>query len=71
MGLAPGFSNSPVKIRISTMRKWDWERGATAVEYGLFVAFIAAAVILGVTALGIGTKGLFTPVTDFLANFHP
>lgn len=52
------------------MRKWDWERGATAVEYGLFVAFIAAVVIFGVAALGISTKGLFTPVTDFFATFH-
>lgn len=53
------------------MRKWNWERGATAVEYGIFVAFIAAVVITGVTALGITTKGLFTPVTDFFSTFTP
>lgn len=53
------------------MKKWNWERGATAVEYGIFVAFIAAVVIVGVTALGISTKGLFTPVTTFFATFSP
>ena len=50
---------------------WEQERGATAVEYGIFVAFIATVIIAGVTALGTGTIGLFQPVADFFANFHP
>jgi pilus assembly protein Flp/PilA len=53
------------------VKKWNSERGATAVEYGIFVAFIAAVVIVGVTALGISTQGLFTPVTTFFATFSP
>lgn len=44
------------------------ERGATAVEYGLFVAFIAAVIIIAVSALGASTIGLFQPAADFFAN---
>lgn len=44
------------------------ERGATAVEYGLFVALVAAVIIGGVTALGQSTIGLFTPVSNFFAS---
>lgn len=51
------------------MNTWNWERGATAVEYGIFVAFIAAVVISGVAALGIGTQGLFSTVPSSI--FHP
>ena len=36
------------------------DRGATAVEYGLRVAFIAIAIIAGVTAFGISVSKLFT-----------
>jgi Flp pilus assembly pilin Flp len=54
------------------MTKRNWERGATAVEYGIFVAFIAAVVVTGVTTLGIATRDvLFAPVVNFLTNFHP
>jgi len=35
------------------------EKGATAVEYGLLVAFIAGVIILAVTALGLDVQGLF------------
>jgi len=42
------------------------ERGATAVEYGLMVALIAAAIVLTVTALGGALNGLFTTVTGSL-----
>lgn len=34
------------------MRIYDRERGATATEYALLVAFIALAIIVGVTAFG-------------------
>ena len=37
----------------------DDERGATAVEYGLMVAFIAIAIIGGVTLFGLGVSDLF------------
>ena len=36
------------------------ERGASAVEYGLLVAAIAAVIILVIFALGDNIKGLFT-----------
>ena len=39
------------------------ERGATAVEYGLMVSFIAIAIIIAVTAFGSSVKGLFVLVT--------
>jgi pilus assembly protein Flp/PilA len=35
------------------------DEGATAVEYGLMVALIAAAIVLTVTALGGGLNNLF------------
>ena len=44
------------------------ERGATAVEYGLFVAFIAAVIVVSVTALGASTIKLFEPVSTFFAS---
>lgn len=39
------------------------DRGATAVEYALMLAFIAAVVIAGVTLLGQGTDSGFKKVT--------
>ena len=38
------------------------QEGATAVEYGLLVALIAIAIIIGVTLLGTQLNGLFTRV---------
>ena len=35
------------------------ERGATAVEYGLMVAFIAIAIIVAVTAFAVAVNNLF------------
>lgn len=43
------------------------EEGATAVEYGVMVALIAAAIILTVTALGGGLNTLFTSVKNTIA----
>ena len=37
--------------------------GATAVEYALMLAFIAAVIIAGVTILGQGTDAGFSKVT--------
>ena len=42
---------------------WNDEAGATAVEYGLMVALIAAAIVISVTALGVKLDGLFTSIT--------
>lgn len=38
------------------------DRGATAVEYGLMVALIAAAIIVAVTLLGGSIRDIFTNV---------
>ena len=40
------------------------ERGATAVEYGLMVALIAAVIVLAVTALGTQINTAFEFVVD-------
>jgi len=53
------------RIQAQLMELKD-DRGATAVEYGLMVALIAAAIIATVTALGVGLNGLFTTVTGAL-----
>ncbi|EWS99693.1 pilus assembly protein [Intrasporangium oryzae NRRL B-24470] len=39
------------------------EKGATAVEYGLLVAFIAAVIIGAVTAIGGTLNGIFTGIS--------
>ena len=38
----------------------DEEKGATATEYALLVAFIAFAIIIGVTAFGGALSGYFS-----------
>ena len=50
--------------RLAGMRNED---GATAAEYGLFVALIAAVIIAAVTLLGTQIEDAFTVVTDALA----
>ncbi len=42
------------------------EKGATAVEYGIMVALIAAVIIAVVTALGIEVQAAFQSVVDAL-----
>ncbi len=40
------------------------DRGATAVEYGLMVALIAAVIIVAVTLLGDNISSIFTSVAN-------
>ena len=47
------------------------EEGATAVEYGLMVALIAAVVITGATALGVSTDAVFMAVASEVADVTP
>jgi pilus assembly protein Flp/PilA len=54
------MKNLPAKIVGSIVAKK--ERGATAVEYGIMVALIAAVIITVVTALGGNLTSLFTRV---------
>jgi pilus assembly protein Flp/PilA len=42
------------------------ERGATAVEYGLMVALIAAVIIIAVAAIGTNLNTVFTNVGNAL-----
>lgn len=44
------------------------EDGATAVEYGLMVALIAAVIIGAVTLIGTNLEGLFTSVGNTLTT---
>lgn len=43
------------------------DRGATAVEYGLMVGFIAVVIVVSVKAFGGAVQALF----DFIVNAHP
>ena len=54
------MKNLPAKIVGSIVAKK--ERGATAVEYGIMVALIAAVIIVVVTTLGGNLTALFTRV---------
>jgi pilus assembly protein Flp/PilA len=42
-------------------------KGATAVEYGLLVALIAAVIIAAVTLFGTTLSGVFTNITSKIA----
>lgn len=44
------------------------ERGATAVEYGIMVALIAAVIILAVKTIGKDTNAAFTKVGNELPD---
>ncbi|MEG9227002.1 Flp family type IVb pilin [Aeromicrobium sp. Sec7.5] len=52
---------------VATAPKRD-EKGATAVEYGLLVALIAAAIIIAVTAFGTNIATIFNNVTGRVGN---
>ena len=51
------------KIQLGLLRSREEDFGATAVEYALMLAFIAAVVIAGVTILGQSTDAGFKTVT--------
>ena len=44
------------------------ERGATAVEYAILVAMIAAVIVTAVTYFGTQVLALFVPVSDFFRS---
>jgi pilus assembly protein Flp/PilA len=43
------------------------EEGATAVEYGIMVALIAAVIIIAVQTLGTNTRDAFNDVNNVIA----
>jgi pilus assembly protein Flp/PilA len=46
------------------------ERGATATEYGLLVAFIALAIIVGVTAFGNALNKFFGDIATAVGGWN-
>ena len=52
-----------VKFQTTMFHARTAERGATAVEYGLMVALIAAVIVVAVGLLGTKLTQLFTDVT--------
>ncbi len=54
---------------LTTISKlWKDEEGATAVEYGLMVAAIAAVIVIVVFALGNKVNAAFTTVDTAIGN---
>jgi pilus assembly protein Flp/PilA len=56
---------------ITTLQTWyaarvDDERGATAVEYGMLVALIAAVIVVVVATLGTQINSAFTTISNKL-----
>ena len=47
----------------------DEEKGATATEYALLVAFIAFAIIVGVTLFGSALSGYFSKLSTTVGNW--
>ena len=60
------LKRSSSDIDDSLRKFWHDERGATAVEYGLFVAAIAAVIVAIVVALGDKINAAFTNVNSKL-----
>ena len=44
------------------------EKGATAVEYGMIVALIAAVIVLIVTQLGLDVRGAFDTIENAIGG---
>ncbi|MFN3170182.1 MAG: Flp family type IVb pilin [Hyphomicrobiales bacterium] len=42
------------------------ESGATALEYGLIIAGVSAAILLGLEQAGTGLEGILTTISDAL-----
>jgi len=57
-----------IALQIRARQAFARDHGATAVEYGLMVALIAAAIVGTVTALGGQLNTLYTSITGTLAT---
>jgi pilus assembly protein Flp/PilA len=57
-----------LRIMIDAQRAKMDERGASAVEYGLLIAGIAALIVLAVFALGPTIKEAFTDTCDAITS---
>jgi pilus assembly protein Flp/PilA len=50
---------------------WKDEEGATAVEYGLMVALIAAVIIVAVTLIGTNLNVIFNKIANAIVKAAP
>ncbi len=53
-----------IAIRTMLRRLGADRRGATAIEYGLLVGLIAVAIMGGLSALGGGSNGMWTKLSN-------
>ena len=53
-------------LHVRVLQAMDRDRGATAVEYGLIVALIAAVIVAIVATLGTQIRTAFTTVSNSL-----
>jgi pilus assembly protein Flp/PilA len=60
-----------VAMHMRVMQFEDRERGATATEYALLVAFIAIAIVGAVTAFGTALGGFFTTLGTTVTGWAP
>jgi pilus assembly protein Flp/PilA len=56
-----------VQSRLGQVDRQD--RGATATEYGLLVAFIALAIVVGITLFGSALNSFFTDLATSVGLF--
>ncbi|MDQ1654405.1 MAG: Flp/Fap pilin component [Cryptosporangiaceae bacterium] len=61
------YLTAKIAAKFAVMRS-ERERGATAVEYGLMVALIAAVIVTVVAALGTTITGKFQTVLDAISK---
>jgi pilus assembly protein Flp/PilA len=60
------FESTFTWLRAQIQSRTQSERGATAVEYGIMVALIAAVIIATVTTIGTNLNAVFTKVANAL-----
>lgn len=66
-----GLMVSMLSFVAGVKNKFESEKGATAVEYGIMVALIAVVIIGAVTAFGTGLRDVFNGVTTNIGGTPP
>jgi pilus assembly protein Flp/PilA len=57
-----------IAVRTNLRKLGADKRGATAIEYGLIISLIAVAAIGGMSALGGGSSGMWTRISQSVEN---
>ena len=66
------MSDLAMRVYVAVIsRLGDTRRGATAVEYGLLLAFVAAVCVSTITLFGGATLGLYEKLFTVAGPFHP